>query len=259
MVHLQWLYLNDNQLMGGIPSSIESLVQLTELGLNDNQLMGSIPSSIGTLVHMLWVDFSWSAMPLTVTCRDRLSQLIALDLSANQFTASASLRLPRSLLTRCVVQSPARDGRAGVVLYGDLSNNRFSGSLPPSVWNTSVQQLFLNGNRFTGSFPSRGDRDCSLQYLSVSDNLLTGALPLDLALCVELTSFFASSMKLTGPVTGRFASQAQLQTVVIANNSLTGLLEFGGSQSLEGWILNAGYSEGSAACSVLLCAVVLGQ
>eukprot|EP01039_Chlorochromonas_danica_P011827 gene11827-13328_t len=274
LAQLTDLELGSNQLTGTVPSSIANLVLLTDLRLYSNQLTGSIPSQVwqlplsylylfdnhlnGSLSEDVCQVTSLTGLYLAdnafdgeiPSCLDRLSQLVALDLSANQFTASSSLRLPQSLLY-LDVSSNRLHGTDVLesllslsVLYGDLSNNRFSGSLPPSVWNTSVQQLFLNGNRFTGSFPSRGDRDCSLQYLSVSDNLLTGALPLDLSLCVELTSFFASDMKLTGPVTGRFASQAQLQTVVIANNSLTGPLDdvFAGSQSAEGWILNAGYN-----------------
>ena len=44
--NLQWLYLNDNQLTGQIPSALGNLTGLTHLYLANNQFTGCIPNEL---------------------------------------------------------------------------------------------------------------------------------------------------------------------------------------------------------------------
>ena len=50
------LNLSNNQLSGGIPSSLGSLSNMTELSLGDNQLSGEIPSSLGSLAGLQYLN-----------------------------------------------------------------------------------------------------------------------------------------------------------------------------------------------------------
>eukprot|EP01037_Dinobryon_pediforme_P031914 gene31914-36626_t len=106
-----------------------------------------------------------------------------------QYLSVADNRIPLSSTIDRLLRHP--------FVFLDLSNNLLNASLPANVWNTSVQQLLLNNNQFSGTFPDRGDRVCSMQYLSVAGNGLWGSLPVDLQRCANLTTFFASDMHLT--------------------------------------------------------------
>jgi Leucine-rich repeat (LRR) protein len=173
-----------------------------------------------------------------------------LSVESNLFSGLALRQIPPQLQYLSVADnripswSPAIDTLLGhPFVFLDLSSNRLNASLPATVWNTSVQQLLLNSNGFSGTFPDRGDRVCSMRYLSVAGNGLWGSLPVDLQQCANLTTFFASDMQLTGSLWGRFATQRWLQVVVVSNNSLTGPLDdvFAAS-SASGLILNAAYN-----------------
>merc|ERR1719245_1041628 len=52
MESLQLLYLNDNKIIGSIPSGIGMMESLQLFYLNDNELTGSIPSEIGTMPNL---------------------------------------------------------------------------------------------------------------------------------------------------------------------------------------------------------------
>eukprot|EP01033_Poteriospumella_lacustris_P017467 gene17467-biopygen7844 len=185
------------------------------------------------------------------------SNLTSLSVESNLFSGLVIQQIPPQLQYLSVADnripsSPAIDALLGhPFVFLDLSSNRLNESLPVNVWNTSVQQLLLNSNRFSGTFPGRGDRVCSMRYLSVAGNGLWGSLPVDLPQCVNLTHFFASDMQLTGSVSGLFATQPSLQVVVVSNNSLTGPIDdvFAAS-SASGLILNAAYNDFSGTLPV---------
>ena len=111
-----YLYLNDNQLTGSIPSSLGSLTNLEYLYLPNNQLTGSIPSSLGSL-----------------------TKLTELDLFNNQLTGS----IPSSL------------GSLTNLEYLYLSDNQLTGSIPSSLGSlTNLEYLYLSDNQLTGSIPA---------------------------------------------------------------------------------------------------------
>eukprot|EP01042_Synura_sphagnicola_P029306 gene29306-37806_t len=139
--------------------------------------------------------------------------------------------------------------RAPNLIFLDVSSNAFYGSIPTSMYATTVQRLFLNDNLFDGSLPEISEAAsvdhslCSLQYISLSSNYLTGPLPQVLSQCVNLTSFSASEMYLTGSAEGLFAGSKRLQQLVLANNFLSGRLDDAFSSSnASGIVLNAAYN-----------------
>eukprot|EP01033_Poteriospumella_lacustris_P023328 gene23328-biopygen7636 len=250
------MYLNSNRLNGTIPSTIGTPRLLLGIFLQLNFLTGSIPGSIGNLSFL--VELYLFSNDLTGTIPSSIGSspvLVELLLYANKLNENTFLNISGSqmfpanldyldlsnigLTDSQVVDNMLQQNYA----YVDLSQNAFGGTLPASLWNASIQQLLLNNNQFHGTFPAWKGRPCTLNYLSISANRLTGTLPVELSLCENLTAFFATGMSLSGPLKGRFAVQRRLQTVAIANNAFTGPVYdvFRGSE-VSNWILNAGYN-----------------
>lgn len=269
------LLLFSNDLTGTIPSNIASSPVLNELLLYSNKLNGTIPMLtrsgptpnpfaiesadrfIGnqtghgchhSILYSCFLSNNSLTGPLP-PCFESLSSLRYLGLENTYLTINGSQMFPADLEYLDISNIGLTDPQVvenilqQVYKYVDLSQNAFGGSLPASVWNASIQKLLLNNNQFHGSFPSPKSRSCTLNYLSISANRLTGTLPVELSLCENLTAFFATNMALSGPLKGRFGVQKRLQTVAIANNAFTGPVDdvFRASE-VSNWILNAGYN-----------------
>ncbi|KAK3189140.1 hypothetical protein Dsin_028701 [Dipteronia sinensis] len=84
----------------------------------------------------------------------------------------------------------------------DLSNNKFSGSIPSDISMRLhyVTTLDLSSNNFSGEIPS-GLANCSfLNSLKLNDNRFTGKIPLELGLLNRIKTFSVANNLLTGPI-----------------------------------------------------------
>ncbi|CAJ2629213.1 unnamed protein product [Trifolium pratense] len=199
---LRTIDLSYNQLTGKIPPTVGSLPGLTNLILCHNRLSGSIPrfdsqslsrldlkhnsltGSIGpnSLPPSLqYLSLSWNQLTGSMDrVLTRLEQLNYLDLSLNQFTGSVPGRIFSFPLTNLQLQRNQFTGSVEpvdqvAIPTVDLSYNRLSGQISPML--ASVQNLYLNNNRFTGRVPaSFVERllDASIQILYLQHNYLTG-------------------------------------------------------------------------------------
>ncbi|OMP06585.1 hypothetical protein COLO4_08059 [Corchorus olitorius] len=217
---LKTLDLSYNQLTGEIPHSIGTLPELTNVILCHNHLSGSIPPFVSQMLTRLdlkhnalsgtlapdslppslqSLSLGWNQLTGPVDqLLSRLDQLNYLDLSLNQFTGTipsriftfpiTNLQLERNLFTGAV--QPSDQVTISTV---DLSHNRLSGEISPLF--STVQNLYLNNNRFTGQVPaSLVDRllSASIQILYLQHNYLTGiqinptaAIPVSSSLCLQ--------------------------------------------------------------------------
>ncbi|KAH1108106.1 hypothetical protein J1N35_011874 [Gossypium stocksii] len=217
---LKTLDLSYNQLTGEIPRSIGTLPELTNVILCHNHLSGSVPpflSQVLTRVDLKHnaltgslapdslppslqsLSLAWNQLTGPVDrLLSRLDQLNYLDLSLNQFTGPipsqlfsfpiTNLQLERNLFTGSV--QPADQVTISTV---DLSHNRLWGQISPMF--STVQNLYLNNNRFTGQVPaSFVDRllSGSIQILYLQHNYLTGIeikptaeIPVSSSLCLQ--------------------------------------------------------------------------
>ena len=111
----------------------------------------------------------------------KISQITDLDLSNNQITGK--------LLQQLVYPN---------VKFIDLSHNYFKGPIPVWLAKNSVQ-LYLKNNSFAGPIPSNiGDLMPRLQILDLSENLLSGKIPLSIQKMKDLTILCLKSNQLSG-------------------------------------------------------------
>ncbi|TYH57402.1 hypothetical protein ES332_D08G087300v1 [Gossypium tomentosum] len=217
---LKTLDLSYNLLTGEIPRSIGTLPELTNVILCHNHLSGSVPpflSQVLTRVDLKHnaltgslapdslppslqsLSLAWNQLTGPVDrLLSRLDQLNYLDLSLNQFTGPipsqlfsfpiTNLQLERNLFTGSV--QPADQVTISTI---DLSHNRLWGQISPML--STVQNLYLNNNRFNGQVPaSFVDRllSGSIQILYLQHNYLTGIeikptaeIPVSSSLCLQ--------------------------------------------------------------------------
>jgi len=180
------IFLEQNKLVGTIPSSIGNLTNLADLFLNGNQLAGTIPSSIGTLSHLIGLDLSFNkyagAIPSFLA---NLSQLTSLDLGGNRFTGSI----------------PTWIGNLSQLTELRLQQNQLSGVIPDSIGNLSqLSQYWLSFNKLTGSIPVSTGSLAQLTDLELDHNSLTGSIPASLGNLSQLFRLNLSNNQLSGGV-----------------------------------------------------------
>ncbi|XP_057482785.1 LRR receptor-like serine/threonine-protein kinase FLS2 [Actinidia eriantha] len=217
---LQTLDLSFNQLAGSIPWSIGALPALSNVILCHNRLSGSVPSFTSHALTRLdlkhndlsgslsptslppslqYLSLSWNRLDGSMDgLLTRLHRLNYLDLSMNRFTGSipgslfsfpiSSLQLQRNSFT-----GPVHPVDQVSIPTVDLSFNRLSGEISPLF--STVENLYLNNNRFIGQVPaSFVDRllAATIQILYLQHNFLTGIeinptaeIPLSSSLCLQ--------------------------------------------------------------------------
>ncbi|KAI8522814.1 hypothetical protein RHMOL_Rhmol13G0025900 [Rhododendron molle] len=217
---LQTLDLSYNQLSGTIPQSIGNLPALSNVILGHNHLTGPVPQ-IGSqsltrldLKHnnltgsfsqtslppsLRYLSLSWNRFEGPVDqLLTRMNRLNYLDLSMNRFSGVIPGSVFSFPITNLQLQ---RNSFTGSVLPGnqvsistvDLSYNRLSGQISPMF--STVENLYLNNNRFTGQVPgSFVDRllAANIQTLYLQHNFLTGIeinptaeIPVSSSLCLQ--------------------------------------------------------------------------
>ncbi|KAK4756490.1 hypothetical protein SAY87_006617 [Trapa incisa] len=217
---LRTLDLSYNQLTGPIPRSIGTLPELSNLILSHNRLSGSIPPFISSSLTRLelkhnglngslgpttlpqslqYLSLSWNHLDGPVDrLLPRLDRLSYLDLSKNRFTGLIPCRIFTFSITNLQLQrnlfsGPVQPADQVTIPAVDLSYNRLSG--PLSAMLSTVQNLYLNNNQFSGEVPaSFVDRllAASIQTLYLQHNFLTGIqispaadIPLSSSLCLQ--------------------------------------------------------------------------
>ncbi len=161
--HVTRIVLNENNLVGSVPSELGALAHLSRLSLQRNGLTGDIPPELG-----------------------RLAGIDTLDLYVNGLSGA----IPQELL-----------GLEEVSLLL-LGFNQLSGPIPPGLGSMpGLERLWLNHNNFSGHVPTElGDLGARLQWLDFQENVaLEGALPRELMNLTGLVRFEWGGTSLCSP------------------------------------------------------------
>jgi len=178
---LRFLHLTNNDLEGPLPDELFKLVNLEELFLNYNHFTGPLPTEIGQLKKLSELYLMENGLSGQLPSQlGNCEQLTELSLGENHFTGT----IPQEILTKLTnlrilalqqEKQPSKDG------YG------LSGLLPDFSALSSLREIYLAGNHYTGTIPSSllsGSSNSNMNNvvtIDLADNYLTGSVPGSLA------------------------------------------------------------------------------
>lgn len=211
MQDLRFLYLNENDLEGTIPSSITTMTELGLLKLRGNRLHGSLPSAFGDMSNLFEVHFSLNSFTGTIpSTLEKLSRTVNyLSFRDNKFSGT----LPSQL--------------GGLSKLGQLSlyNNKLHGSLPSSLGDLSQLNLMVfHTNSFTGRIPSSLGKLTGLAGLYLQKNCFVGSIPVALCELTSLVDLDLSENGITSTLPLCIGQLSLLETLQIGSNKLQGIL-----------------------------------
>ena len=267
---LKSLFLNDNDITGTLPNSIEHLDSIEVLWLGGNNLGGSILSEIGRLVSLrdLSLDSNFRE-----DATGRRGFIATIPSEIGQLTSLEILSLADNAMSGLV---PMHLGGLVSLRRLQLSGNFFESQLPPTlgrlemleeldisfnwyvlfaVWRFCFiivilrKKLFLGIPRLSSTIPPEWGNMISLNRLSLASNYndddgyftggIIGTLPPELANLKNLKEMDLSNNYLTGTLITEIGQLHLLQSLYIQNNFLTGSIpqEFVNCVSLRELVL----------------------
>ncbi|CAI9278786.1 unnamed protein product [Lactuca saligna] len=205
------IQLGHQNLKGNLPQTLNNLTQLQVLEFQHNQLTGPLPSLSGlTQLHNLLLNNNnFSSIPIDFF--DGMSSLQNIYLDYNAFTAwsisenlktASSLRIFSATSTNLTGKIPdffGADTFSGLITLR-LASNSLEGGLPDSFSGSSIQSLWLNGQKST--FRLNGSIDV-LQNMT------------------QLTEVWLHTNSFSGPLPD-FSRLNKLQNLSLRDNSFTG-------------------------------------
>jgi Leucine-rich repeat (LRR) protein len=232
MSNLIELLIYNNAFTGRIPAEIGMLTQLTYLSLYGNQLTGPIPLSVANLTSSLTIALMYNFLTGTIPDISAAMTLSKLYLYNNLLTGSIPSELSGSsgidlidisdnLITGSL---PVPIGSYDSMTMLVLSDNFMTGTIDVLTNNTSILDLYLYANFFSGSIPVIATLGECLLY----SNLFTGSLPSGIEDFSGMVEFDVHQNLLTGSVPANFfhtgAENLDLENVDLSVNCLTGTL-----------------------------------
>ncbi|KAD5961739.1 hypothetical protein E3N88_13212 [Mikania micrantha] len=163
---LECLDLSNNKLVGSIPKEISYLSKLVNLVLEDNNLNGGIPPFMVNVTSMQTLIISRNplrgSIPDNIGHWKNLSHFICTN-------CNLSGTIPHSLfnLSRLINLT--------------LDDNQLKGSLPPVMMLPNLVFLQLSVNKLTGYLPPSISNCSILNYLELAENKFRGKLTINFA------------------------------------------------------------------------------
>ncbi|XP_076955640.1 receptor-like protein EIX2 [Bidens hawaiensis] len=210
--------LAENELVGRIPTSIgRNNTSLKLLSLRSNKLEGNIPEEICHLSSIQIMDFAHNILSGSLpTCFTNFT-VISGSKTSSQFLLYDTL-FQNQVLGSASLVTKGRVSTYKNILYLvttlDLSNNKFSGSIPDELVSLlGLRYLNLSQNDLTGQIPNLFGKNGKLESLDLSLNHLDGKFPSSLSALTPLNFLNVSYNHLVG----RIPTGPQLQTFPVSS------------------------------------------
>lgn len=236
------LDLSYNALTGEIPSRLSQLHRLTLLNLFINRLGGTIPGFIADFPELqtlqLWKNDLTGDIPQGLGNNGRLQTV---DLSSNRLTGSipsglcgggsdssnnSSLKI--LILLNNSLRGPIPDsmGTCYSLVRVRLGGNQLNRSIPDGfLYLPELKLVELQGNRLTGPFPENSNSSslpAELGELNLSDNLLSGTLPISISNFTNIQNLRLGGNRFSGPIPASIGALQQVLKLDLSRNNLSG-------------------------------------
>lgn len=221
------------KLQGVLPPNLNTLTALQRFEVQYNELTGSLPSLSGlsSLQIVLLSNNQFGSIPPDFF--SGMSSLQAVSIDNNPLLG---WEIPDSLQTASSLQNfsavsanitgkipdffgAGEKGIAGLTNL-HLSFNSLEGGLPASFAGSTLQTLWLNGQKLNGTLEVL-EKMTSLKVIWLHSNDFSGPLP-DLSGLPDLEIFSVRDNSLTGPVPASLTKLTSLKIVNLTNNMLQG-------------------------------------
>ncbi|KAK9041858.1 hypothetical protein V6N11_016947 [Hibiscus sabdariffa] len=247
------LHLADNHLSGPIPDCLMSWPNIFSMNLKNNNLSGSLPSSMGSLsflqsLHLRKNNLSGILPPSLQNC----SLLLALNLSENKFEGNLPSWIGEKLSKIMIVSLRSNNFQGDIphalcalssLTILDLAHNNLSGKIPECFNNFSSMVSKRNSSDpisySFGHFKNSIEttlvviKGILLEYsstlrlvtsLDLSDNYLTGEIPVGITYLLGLRSLNLSINHLSGRIPQTIGNMGTLEYLDFSYNQLSGAI-----------------------------------
>nr|XP_017225202.1 PREDICTED: LRR receptor-like serine/threonine-protein kinase GSO2 [Daucus carota subsp. sativus] len=228
MNELEYLDLHDNNITGNLPEFLSQLSSLEVLSVRNNSLHGSLPSKL----------FS------------NESSLQILDLSSNNLVGS----IPSELGNLKVMSGGYIDFIARQYIKNEMELNWVENTIAPISgmftftmeinglmvnWKKAIQGLSgnkrhiytlldLSNNKLSGDIPVSLGLLVGLKLLNISNNRLSGNIPQSFGDLESIQALDLSNNNISGTIPQSFKKLNELSVVDVSNNKLSGIIPWGG-------------------------------
>ncbi|XP_027357421.1 receptor-like protein EIX2 [Abrus precatorius] len=233
---LQTLDLSYNKLSGEISSFIQNSTWCNKhifkvLDLDYNRVTGVIPKSIRLLSELNYLSLEGNSLEgdVTESHLSNFSKLIGLSLSYNSVSLKLSSWVPPSQLNFLFVAScklgPTFPGwlrTPSSLIRLDISDNGLSGFVPEWFWN-NLQYINMSRNNLTGAIPNFPLKLPLRPYINLKSNQFEGKVPSFLLQASQLILSENKFSDLFSFLCDR-STAANLATLDLSNNQIKGQL-----------------------------------
>ncbi|KAL0446699.1 UNVERIFIED_CONTAM: Receptor protein kinase TMK1 [Sesamum latifolium] len=241
------IQVKNQSLLGSLPPSLNKLSSLQSFEVQDNHLGGPLPSFSGlsSLQSFILSRNNFTSIP-----PDFFDGLTSLQSATLDYLPLSSWVIPDGLKSATTLQSFSATSAniAGPMpdIFGSdkfpsltslrLSYNNLEGPLPSSFADSSIQTLWLNGqkssSRLNGSIAVLQNMT-QLSVVWLHGNSFSGPIP-DLSALTQLQDLSLRDNSLTGPVPDSLVGLKSLKVVNLTNNMLQGKTpKFSGSIQVD--------------------------
>ncbi|KAL3777775.1 hypothetical protein HJC23_008892 [Cyclotella cryptica] len=231
LYYLQHLDLENNQLVGALPTPLYKLLNLKTLFVEQNQLTNV--DAIGEYKFLEHLALSKNAFrgPLPDGFSN-LKNLKTLYLHTNAWTGKVfevikdfkAMELLDIAFNEFEGTFPSELGEMSNLTSFFVGNNRFSGKIPEEIGKCkNLKELQVDGlYDVGGKIPTVLGQLTNLEFLKLDTCSFTGVLPKQLGNLEKLTFLDVSSNSLTGEIPTELGQLTNIATLGLANNGFQG-------------------------------------
>ncbi|XP_068304492.1 receptor-like protein EIX2 [Pyrus communis] len=241
---LSTMVISNNLLSGEIPNFWDSIPSLYILDVSNNSLSGSIPPSLTSLTILRFLILSSNHLSGKLPSMKNFTDMRSLDLGENNFSGAIPASIGESMPSLLILRLRLNwfSGSIPSQLCGlsnlhilDLSHNNISGNVPRCIGNLTGFRSILT-NKDTEDYLYQGKlkvlaKGKFLEYNSIlylfnsvdlSDNNLSGEMPVGLTSLTRLGTLNLSMNHLTGNIPAKIEDLKQIETLDLSSNKLSG-------------------------------------